>query len=157
MSNLEGLRFNNFAFFCLLELWTDQKKMYVVLRDRWVCSLEDSWMQEQKWSIIIVGGCSELDIPQQRSYATPGSHLSRIACQPFGCYGHHKFCTRSLPSSLLQFSRGCHADVNGDGLSKYTHWGWQKPSKSFFTALPEGFKFQWHRCCVLGDIILKLP
>ncbi len=133
------------------------EKMYVVLRDRWVCSLEDSWMWEQKWSIIIVGGCSEVDIPQQRSYATPGSHVSRISCQPFGCYGHHKFCTRSLPSSLLQFSRGCHADVNGDGLSKYTHWGWQKPSKSFFTALPEGFKFQWHRCCVLGDIILKLP
>ncbi|KAH8970073.1 hypothetical protein BDL97_02G068500 [Sphagnum fallax] len=97
---------------------------------------------------LLAGGFvspSEVDIPQQRSYATPGSHVSRIACQPFGCYGHHKFCTRSLPSSLLQFSRGCHADVNGDGLSKYTHWGWQKPSKSFFTALPEGFKFQWHR------------
>ncbi|CAK9222254.1 unnamed protein product [Sphagnum troendelagicum] len=81
----------------------------------------------------------------QRCHATPGSCVSRISCQPFGCYGHHKYCTRSLSSSLLQLSRGGHAGVHGYGLSKYTCWGWQKPSKSFFTALPEGFKFQWHR------------
>jgi hypothetical protein len=99
-------------------------------------------MWKQKWSIIIVGGCREVDIALQRSYATPGSHVSRISCQPFGCYQHHKFCARSLPPSLLLFGRGCHAGVNGYGLCKYIHWGWQKTSKSFFTALPEGFKFQ---------------
>jgi len=106
------------------------EKMSVVLRDRWVCSLEDSWMREQKWSIIIVGGCSEVDIALQRSYATPGSHVSRISCQPFGCYGHHKFCARSLPSSLLRFGRGCHADVNGYGLANIHTGDGRKPQKA---------------------------
>jgi hypothetical protein len=131
--------------------------IYLSTQQRWVCSLENSWMWEQKWSIINVGGCSKLNIALQRCHATPGSCVSRISCQPFGCYGHHKYCTRSLSSSLLQLSRGGHAGVHGYGLSKYTCWGWQKTSKSFFTALPEGFKFQWHRYCVLEHTILKLP
>ncbi|CAK9271172.1 unnamed protein product [Sphagnum jensenii] len=69
-----------------------------------------------------------------------GSHASLSVAM-----GTTNIAQRSLSSSLLQLSRGGNAGVHGYGLSKYTCWGWQKTSKSFFTALPEGFKFQWHR------------
>jgi hypothetical protein len=44
---------------------------------------------------------------------------------------------KELASSLLQFSWVAHEDVNGHGLSKFTHWGWQQTSTSFFKALPK--------------------
>jgi hypothetical protein len=60
------------------------EKVYVVLRDRWVCSVEDSWMQEQKWSIIIVGGAVRLillgrGLMQHQGLMCQGSHASLLA------------------------------------------------------------------------------
>jgi len=91
-------------------------------------------------------------VMQHQGLVCQGSHASLLVAM-----GTTNIAQRSLSSSLLQLSRGGNAGVHGYGLSKYTCWGWQKTSKSFFTALPEGFKFQWHRYCVLEDTISKLP
>lgn len=67
-----------------------------------VFRFRESWICEQNWSIINVGGCSEVNIGLQRSYPTSGSHVPKMSCLPFLCYGNHTCCTRSLPSNLLQ-------------------------------------------------------
>ncbi len=99
--------------------------------------LENIWMHEQKWIIIKGGGCNEANIllyrgvMKHQGLMCQGSHANNL----FVYYGHHKCCTRRLPSSLLQFSRVAHEDVNGHGLSIFTHWGWQQTSTSFFKSI----------------------
>jgi hypothetical protein len=97
-------------------------------------------MHEQEWLIINVGGgCNETNIllyrgvMKQQGLMCQGNYANNLLVY----YGHDKCCTRSLPSSRLQFSRVAHEDVNGHGLSKFTHWGWQQTSTSFFKALPK--------------------
>lgn len=45
-----------------------------------VFRFRESWICEQNWSIINVGGCSEVNIGLQRSYPTSGSHVPKMSC-----------------------------------------------------------------------------